>query len=143
MLRGQDIFEQRAELALISIESAVLAGAIGQAVKVSVSRPYPYMYGPAPYSSQNSDGINYASFWSGHSAVSMAAATSAMLIFWRSGAPLVAKLVVCTLAPALSIGAGIFEITAGNHFPSDVVVGVLAGGGIGVANLLVHDLDLG
>ena len=62
-----------------------------------------------------------ASFPSGHTAASFAAAT-ALTAFYPSSAPL-----VFTLAS----GVGVSRVYLGHHFPSDVAVGAAIGAGIG------------
>ena len=127
----------RSDLTLV-LQSATVAGLLTQVAKTAVGRPYPYMYGPAPHEAQNDDGVNYASFWSGHTAVPMAAAvTFAWLVSHRhprSGW----RWVAWTVGPALALAAGAFQVTARNHFPSDVAAGALVGAGVGVANPWVH-----
>src|SRR5205807_6179425 len=62
-----------------------------------------------------------ASFPSGHSAASFAAAT-ALATFYPSAAP---------LPFTLATGVGLSRVYLGDHFPGDVVVGAMVGGGIG------------
>jgi len=62
-----------------------------------------------------------ASFPSGHTASSFAAAT-AMATFYPKAAP---------LAFTLASGVGVSRVYLGHHFPSDVAVGAVAGAGIG------------
>lgn len=124
--------------ALLALESTMLAGLATQLVKTAVSRPYPYMFGGPPYPEQNRDEINYASFWSGHTAVPMAAVvTSAYLVAqrwprsrWRW--------VLWTVGPMLAVSAGLLQMSAGNHFPTDVAAGAVCGAVIGYANPWWH-----
>src|SRR5438094_807374 len=62
-----------------------------------------------------------ASFPSGHSAASFAAAT-ALATFYPSAAP---------LSFTLATGVGLSRVYLGHHFPSDVAVGAATGAGIG------------
>lgn len=62
-----------------------------------------------------------ASFPSGHTAASFAAAT-ALATFYPSAAP---------MAFTLATAVGVSRVYLGHHFPSDVAVGAIVGGGIG------------
>jgi len=62
-----------------------------------------------------------ASFPSGHTAASFAAAT-ALATFYPGAAP---------MAFTLATGVGLSRVYLGHHFPSDIAVGAMVGGGIG------------
>ena len=75
-----------------------------------VQRPRPYTYGEEGEARSASAGSDaWVSFYSGHSAMSFAAATS-----------------------------GALAVRAGRHYPSDIVVGMLAGVGMGALFPLLH-----
>lgn len=124
--------------ALLVVQSAALAGLTTAALKAAIARPYPYMYGPAPYPEQNDDGVNYASFPSGHTAVPMAAAVAVARVIDlrrpRSGW----RWVAWTVGPALALLAGGLQVSASNHFPTDVLGGAALGAGIGLGNVWLH-----
>ncbi len=124
--------------ALLVVESMALAGMATQAVKTATARPYPYMYGPAPHAEQNRDAVNYASFWSGHTAVPMASAVAFATLYGRRRPESRWRYVVAVLAPLLAVGAGALQVLAANHFPSDVVAGGLAGAATAQINILAH-----
>lgn len=126
--------ESWAEDSLLILQSIALAGTLTELSKIAVGRPYPYMHGPAPYPEQNGDGVNYASFWSGHTATPMAAAvTAARLISMRDpDSPW--RWVAWIVGPSLALGSGVAQIVASNHYPTDVIAG--AGVGVGVGLLI-------
>src|SRR5258708_21459911 len=64
-----------------------------------------------------------ASFPSGHTASSFAAAT-ALATFYPGAAP---------MAFTLASGVGLSRVYLGHHFPGDVAVGAMVGGGLGTA----------
>jgi len=64
-----------------------------------------------------------ASFPSGHTAASFAAAT-ALATFYPGAAP---------MAFTLASGVGLSRVYLGHHFPGDAAVGAMVGGGIGTA----------
>lgn len=132
--------EHRLGDGLIVLQSAAIAGLLTAGLKAAVGRPYPYMYGPAPYPGQNADGVNYASFPSGHTAVPMAAAVSAARIFARRRPHDPWRWVVWTVGPALALAAGAAQVSAANHFPTDVLAGAALGVGVGLLDPWLHGL---
>lgn len=120
------------EDAQLVLQSVALAGLLTELSKIAVGRPYPYMYGPAPYPEQNGDGVNYASFWSGHTAVPMAAAVCAARLIEARVPDSPWRWIAWIAGPSLALGAGVGQIVASNHFPSDVLVGAGVGVGVGL-----------
>jgi len=125
---------------LIVLQSAAVAGLLTVGIKAAVGRPYPYMFGPAPDPGQNTDGVNYASFPSGHTAVPMAAAVSAARIFGRRHPRSGWRWVMWTVGPALALAAGAAQIGAANHFVTDVLGGAALGAGVGVLDPWLHGI---
>jgi membrane-associated phospholipid phosphatase len=122
----------------LALESTLAAGLLTQSVKIAAARPYPFMYGGGVTPSQAAKGVNYASFWSGHTAVGMATATSAARLVDARGAPLWLRVAAWSVGPLLALGAGAFMASAGNHFPTDVALGAVAGAAVGVSNVALH-----
>lgn len=121
---------------LVVVEAAAVAGLLGALLKAAVGRPYPYMYRPAPYAEQNGDGVNYAAWPSGHTAAPMAAAVSAAVMLGRRRARW--RWVWYVAGPAAALAAGALQVTASNHYPTDVVGGALLGAGVGVLVPALH-----
>ncbi len=119
--------------ALLVVEAMAMAGLLTQVAKTTFGRPYPYMNGPAPYQEQNADGVNYASFWSGHTAVPMAGVVAAAQLYGARRPKSALARWLIWVGPTLALVAGGLQIAASNHYPSDVVVGGLVGFGVGVA----------
>ena len=128
-----------AEDALLVCQSALAAGLLAQAAKAAAARPYPYMNGQTPSPEQQDDPANYESFWSGHTAVPMAAAVTFAYVAARRrpGSPW--RFVAWIIAPALAIAAGTMQVAAGNHYPSDVAAGAAAGAAVGWLNSHFHE----
>ncbi len=107
--------------------------------KAAAARPYPYMNGQTPSPEQQDDPANYESFWSGHTAVPMAAAVTFAYVAARRrpGSPW--RFVAWIIAPALAIAAGTMQVAAGNHYPSDVAAGAAAGAAVGWLNSHFHE----
>lgn len=102
-----------------------------------VGRPYPYLYQP-DHDALDSDGANYASFWSGHTAVPMAGALTFAWILQARHPKSRWRWVAWAVGPALAITGGVFQITANNHFTTDVIAGAVAGAGVGLINPWLH-----
>ncbi len=122
--------------AVLVAESAAVSGLLTQAIKTAIARPYPYMH-PADHPEQDADGVNYASFPSGHTAVPMAAAISYAYLLQRRRSRW--RYLAWTLGPALALGAGALQVGARNHFPSDVIAGAALGAGVGVLTPWLHE----
>lgn len=110
-----------------------VTGVIGTAAKFTVQRPLPATYGGDPKLLKTPGG--YESFYSGHTASTMASLTYlAMTLRRRHGEmwwPWVAAVVV-------GASVGVERVYAGRHFPTDTVVGALVGSAVGITIPLLH-----
>jgi len=124
--------------AILYAESITLTGAFTQATKIGVRRPRPIDYANCS-DSQTANTANCSStdlqlsFFSGHaSATGALAGTATYLAFARSG-PRSARPWITLAAGALLTSFVSYErVRSGEHFPTDVIMGSLAGAGIGV-----------
>jgi membrane-associated phospholipid phosphatase len=96
------------------------------------------MFRPSDDTLRHSNGRNYASFWSGHTAVPMAAATAAALLLGQSDQSLGWKVAGWAVAPALALVAGLFQMSTANHFPTDIGAGLLAGAAVATTTVWLH-----
>jgi membrane-associated phospholipid phosphatase len=101
-----------------------------QSVKLSFQRNRPYTQGQNPISKGNDD---FYSFFSGHSSVSAAAATTGLWVAYHTPSTQTQKTMAWTAA-GLSLTTGILRIAAGKHYPSDVLVGWIVGSGVALLN---------
>jgi len=118
-------------------ESIAITWAFTDATKIGVRRPRPIDYincGAAPANSAACDSTDLQlSFFSGHAATTATiAATASYLAFvrdgWRAPRPW-----ITLAAGTLLTGFVSYErVRAGEHFPTDVLVGSMAGASIGV-----------
>ena len=122
--------------AILYAETISLTGALTEATKIAVRRPRPIDYAACSgmtTQTQCTDTDLQLSFFSGHAATTGAiAATATYLAFARSGwrRP----------RPWITLGAGLaatalvsyWRVRSGEHFPTDVIMGSIAGAGIGV-----------
>jgi membrane-associated phospholipid phosphatase len=121
--------------AILYAESITITQAFTSAVKIAVRRPRPIDYvqcGPtAPPGNCTATDLQL-SFFSAHAAVTGAiAATASYLAFIR--APRSARAWV-TLGAGIALTAFVSyeRVRSGEHFPTDVIMGSMAGGSIGV-----------
>jgi membrane-associated phospholipid phosphatase len=138
---GQGFDVRTGERLLIYAETLSVTMGIGALSKVLVSRPRPYYYSSDPRVAQFSarEGKeSHLSFYSGHSAVTFAAGVSGSLLFTQTSHDRAARATVWGTELFLAgLTAGL-RVRAGRHFPTDVVVGILVGTGVGLAGPYVH-----
>jgi undecaprenyl-diphosphatase len=118
-------------------ESIAITGAFTEATKIGVRRPRPIDYArcgapnPSPDCKSNTD--LQLSFFSGHASTTGAiTGTATYLAFARSGWRSPRPWVTLGLGTALTAFVSYERVRAGEHFPTDVIMGSLAGAGIGV-----------
>ena len=123
--------------AVIYAETLSLTFGVTNFVKVAVRRPRPSAYREAE---ANQNNPNYAntntdsslSFFSGHaSIVASVGATATYLAFARSKT-LLRPVLTLVLATAVTAFTSVERVRAGEHFPTDVIAGSIAGAGIGI-----------
>jgi hypothetical protein len=123
---------------LILGETLALNAAAQSLTAFAVQRPRPFAYGEdAPLDKRTAPNA-YLSFYSGHTSNSFAAATAYAYLFgvrhpsspWRAA--------VWVLGEGLAAMDGCLRVTAGYHFPSDVLVGAAVGTAIGVVVPWLH-----
>jgi membrane-associated phospholipid phosphatase len=121
-------------------ESASLALTLTDLTKIAVRRPRPIDYincplvngAPNPSADCQSTDLGL-SFFSGHAAmVSAIGATATYIAFVRAGAKSPRPWITLVMALAVSTFVSVERVTAGEHFPTDVIAGSVAGAAIGV-----------
>jgi undecaprenyl-diphosphatase len=125
-------------------ESVSLTEALTDITKIAVRRPRPIDYincpalpdgtpnptNPASCSSSTDLGL---SFFSGHaSTVASIGATASYLAFVRAGPKAVRPWLTLGLATALTTFVSYERVRSGEHFPTDVIAGSMAGAVVGV-----------
>ncbi len=109
-----------------------------QLVKILVQRSRPYT-NASGYQFQGNKDDNY-SFFSGHSALTASAATTAILYALRNNSSNSLKYTTYG-AGILALSTATLRILAGKHYPSDVLTGILFGTGISILNAQIHKFN--
>jgi len=127
---------------LLAAEATMLAVALNQAVKFAFARERPFVH----YLPRAPDGVraltdspsdDNLSFYSGHTNVAFALASSSTTVAFMRGYELAP--VVAGFGIASAIGVGYLRIAADKHYFSDVLVGALLGSLVGaVVPLVFH-----
>lgn len=109
--------------------------------KYLVQRPRPYNYHPDPrvqgYADASGDDA-HLSFYSGHASSAFAAAVAGSYLFSLGPAGEDAKAVVWLIQTTLATATAGLRVRAGKHFYSDVVIGAVAGSGMGLLVPALH-----
>ena len=121
--------------ALITVESYLITIGLTNLVKGIVRRPRPYVYRERNSFLKKDAG---RSFFSGHTSMAFNGAVLAALMFQEENresrwvAPMwIGGISMATLT-------GIFRVTSGNHFPTDVLAAALAGSIVGIGMVHLH-----
>ena len=114
-------------------ETLAVSGALTTLAKYTIQRPIPRAYEGQPAYLREPG--SYRAFWSGHTSTTVAALTdAAWTIRLRYGERRWPWLVVAVAGASV----GVERVWGGHHFPTDVVVGFVAGAAVGTAVPLLH-----
>ena len=114
-------------------EAIAVDEAVTTLTKYAVRRPRPSTYAGDPSALRSTDG--YLSFYSGHvSLVSTAMTVSAMTLHKRHGQ----RVWPFIVAGVVGVTAALQRVAAGEHFYTDVAVGLASGVAAGIAVPLLH-----
>lgn len=118
---------------VVFAETILVNGAIVTTVKDLVQRPTPRAYaGDEPIVSRPT---GYRAFYSGHTSLTVAALAAAAWT-WRFRRHPAAW--PWAVVAAVGAGVAVLRVAGGNHFPTDVATGAVAGLAIGTAVPLLH-----
>jgi len=122
--------------------TAVVAGL----VKVTVKRQRPYTYNRDAHVqafTRTAKGSDH-SFFSGHTSLSFAAATSGGVLTNAVNDDDASRYAIWAAGGALASATGILRVRAGKHFPTDVLVGAVIGtaAGVGITMAVAPDASL-
>ncbi|WP_394830355.1 phosphatase PAP2 family protein [Pendulispora rubella] len=130
--------------AIVTGEALSLGIFLNAVSKYTVQRPRPYTYCGDQANRDfaiSRGGEAYLSFFSSHSLNAFAAAVSGGLLFAYGNSDSEARAVVWGLEMTLASATATERVRAGQHFPSDVLLGAAVGTGIGILVPRAHMRD--
>ena len=120
-------------------ESIFLVSGLSLMTKVFVhrARPYAYQAGNSPWDISSPEAS--ASFFSGHTSLAFNCAVFSALLYqkYHPDSPWIKPVWISTLT--LATATGVFRITSGKHFPTDVITGAAVGYITGWFILRLHE----
>ena len=119
-------------------ESLAWNGAIQDIVRRAVRRPRPFLYTAGVYPTERDSPEAGFSFYSGHTSFAFALAVSASYTFTLRHPRSKWRYVVWPALMAVASIEPILRVYSGDHFPTDVIVGALAGSAVGLFFPAVH-----
>lgn len=122
---------------LVIAEATLVSSALQVVTGFAVARPRPRVYGDDAPIEDRTDANAARSFFSGHTADTVATSTAALRTFQRLGKPTLGW-TVFGITMAGSTLVGVARVASGAHFPTDVIVGAAAGFGVGLALPALH-----
>jgi membrane-associated phospholipid phosphatase len=123
---------------VVVAQAQLFSNAVAVLSNMGTRRPRPFVYGDAAPLDERKSGGASLSFFSGHTAGCVAVTTSTFLTLRRLDRRGLAWLYLA-LGGATSAMVGVSRVAAGDHFPTDVLVGAVAGGANGVLFPALHD----
>lgn len=119
-------------------EAVVLSGAFNQMLKIVIHQPRPFIYDLPANSPALREPDNYLSFYSAHTSTIFAAGVGYAYTFALKHPQTLAKYWVYGAALAAGSAIGVLRVAAHQHFPTDVLVGALAGSTFGLTVPWLH-----
>jgi membrane-associated phospholipid phosphatase len=119
-------------------EALAWNGAVQDIVRRAVRRPRPFLYSQGVYPDERNTAEAGLSFYSGHTSFAFALATSCSYTFTLRHPHSKWRWVVWPALMAVASIEPILRVYSGDHFPTDVIVGAVAGSAIGVLFPALH-----
>jgi membrane-associated phospholipid phosphatase len=124
--------------AAIITEAVVWTGAIQDIVRRAVRRPRPFMYTPGLNASERNGAEAAFSFFSGHTSNLFAMTTAAAFTYHLRHPGSKWRWLVWTAAFAGASVEPVLRVLAGDHFPTDCLIGAAVGTGAGFLFPALH-----
>jgi membrane-associated phospholipid phosphatase len=119
-------------------EALAWNGAFQDIVRRAVRRPRPFLYTPGQYPADRDSADSGFSFYSGHTSFAFALAVSCSYTFTLRHPHSKWRWLVWPALMAVASIEPVLRVYSGDHFPTDVIVGAVAGSAIGLFFPAVH-----
>lgn len=119
-------------------EALAWNGAVQDIVRRAVRRPRPFLYTAGVYPSERDSPEAGFSFYSGHTSFAFALATSCSYTFTLRHPHSKWRWVIWPALMAVASIEPVLRVYSGDHFPTDVIVGAVAGSAIGLLFPALH-----
>ncbi|MBR2059242.1 MAG: phosphatase PAP2 family protein, partial [Fibrobacter sp.] len=139
--RGDACGRDLAVYSLMFAQALALQSALNLTFRSMKFWPRPYIYaedGAGARAAESAEGEAYGSFFSGHASAAFTVAVFTGEWFSEMYPNSAYRPLVWAGTLSLAGFVGVLRIAAGKHYPSDVVVGALAGTGISLAVIRLH-----
>ena len=124
---------------LVALQAMFFTNMLAILSGLASRRPRPYLYSEEAPEEERMRGVSSVSFFSGHVG-SVAAVTVAVWQTLRERDPRSpTPWILLATGGAVTLVAGIARVLSGNHFPSDVLVGIATGVCMGLLFPALHD----
>jgi len=124
--------------AVVITEAVVWSGAAQDIVRRAVRRPRPFMYTPGLNPTERDGAEADFSFFSGHTSNTFAMVTAAAFTYTLRHPHSKWNWLVWSLAIAGETTEPVLRVLAGDHFPTDCIVGALVGTSAGILFPALH-----
>lgn len=123
---------------LVVGDAVMINWAINQWVKIAANRPRPLVYGLPSGDEEFENPDNFLSFYSQHTSMAFASGLSYARTFALRHPASRYRWLVYTAALANGATVAAMRVSAGRHFPTDVITGAAVGSAIGLAIPWLH-----
>jgi len=123
---------------VVFAEALAWDGAIQDIVRRASRRPRPFLYTDGAYAGERDSAEATYSFYSGHTAFAFTAATFLAYTFHLRHPTSRWRYVVWPVLLSLAAVEPVLRVLAGDHFPTDVLIGAVAGSAIGILVPALH-----
>jgi len=127
---------------LVVVESAVVASAITQLVKMTAARERPFVHFAASSDPRLETVEDHMSFFSGHSSASFSSATAGSILYSSRTELKWSRYTLWGLSHSIAGFTAQLRMCAGRHYRTDIWTGSVVGVGLGVLVPWLNGIDL-